>query len=478
MSNEIELKRTIVLPIAKIVSNQKLLKEVVKTYRVMVKYALEIAIKYNTKSQGKLHSLCYYSLKQEFKLPFSDNELHNKLYASAIKEAQAMYNSYRKLLKAWKKGKTPKKPSPPEVSNNFSHIHLYECQYKLEYINNEYAFVVVSLSPKQKAYFLVKLYPFALEMLKKGKRGQAKIIFKKKERKCFFNITITTKGGGFYEPKADIVVDFNNDTIDISIKSDKRICFLRFHTNIGKIRWIYKRIQKFIDDKIREKNNKWRKLRRKYGNRERNRIRDMLRKVEVALIRFAKQVKGRIIIENIKWMNQQVGKKTKKKEKNKRNKLAKFPKRFLEFLEDKAKEYGVPIEKVNPKNTSITCPICGKKSKKNRVGVYEFSCINCGFEFDAQFVACMNLLSRFYKPYDPAWERANDKLVFKLGGGLVVTADARDEAMIINIDDLLRGKPVWISIISKNIGNMKHGQPLKTVNPNIYWTFNLIETAV
>ena len=260
------------------------------------------------------------------------------------------------------------------------------------------------------------------------------------------------------EVSPDIVVDFNNDTIDISIKSDKRICFLRFLTNIGKIRWIYKRIQKFTDDKLREKNNKWQKLRRKYGNRERNRITDMLKKVGVALIRFAKQVKGRIIIENIKWMNQQVGKKTKKKEKNKRNKLAKFPKRFLEFLEDKASEYGVPIEKVNPRNTSITCPICGKKSKKNRVGVYKFRCVDCGFEFDAQFVACMNLLSRFYKPYDPAWERANNKLIFELGGGLVVTADASDEAMIISVDDLLRRRPVWISIISKiserwNTGN-------------------------
>ena len=449
MNNEAELKRTIVLPIVKTISNQKLLKETIGIYREMVKYALEVAIKHNTKSQSKLHGLCYYPLKRRFKLPFSDNELHNKLYASAIKEAQAMYNSYRKLLKAWKKGKIPKKPSPPEVSDNFSHIHLYECQYKLEYINNEYAFIVVSLSPKQKAYFLVKLYPFALEMLKKGKRGQAKIIFKKKERKWFFNITITTKGERFYEPKADIVVDFNNDTIDISIKSDKGIHFLRFLTNIGKIRWIYKRIQKFIDDKVGEKNNKWRKLRRKYGNRERNRIRDTLRKVGAALMRFAKQVKGKIIIENIKWMNQQVGKKTKKKEKNKRNKLAKFPKRFLEFLEDKAKEYGVPIEKVNPKNTSITCPICGKKSKKNRVRVYKFKCVNCGFEFDAQFVACMNLLSRFYKPNDPAWERANGKLVFKLGGGLVVTADAPDEAMTIDVDDLVRGKPVQIPEISK-----------------------------
>ena len=449
MSNEIELKKTIVLPIMKIISNQKLLEETIKTYREMVKYALAVAIKYDTKSQGKLHSLCYYSLKRKFKLPFSDNELHNKLYASAIKEAQAMYNSYRKLLKAWKKGKIPKKPSLPEVSNNFLHIHLYECQYKLKYINNEYAFVVISLSPKQKAYFLVKLYLFALETLKKGKKGQAKIIFKRKERKWFFNITITTKREEFYEPKTDIIVDFNNDTIDISIKSDKRICFLRFLTNIGKIRWIYKRIQKFTDDKLREKNNKWQKLRRKYGSRERNRITDMLKKVGVALIRFAKQIEGRIIIENIKWMNQQVGKKTKKKEKNKRNKLAKFPKRFLEFLEDKAKEYGVPIEKVNPRNTSITCPMCGKKSKKNRVGVYKFKCVNCGFESDAQFVACMNLLSRFYKPHDPTWERANNKLIFKLGGGLVVTADAPDEAMIINIDDLLREKPVWISEIIK-----------------------------
>lgn len=449
MGNDSYLKRTVVLPIVRIVSNQKLLEEILKVYRAMVSRALEVAIKHDTRSQGSLHRLCYYELKKDFRVVFGDRDLHNKVYASAIKEAQAMYNSYRKLLKAWRSGRIPRKPSPPEVSNRFSHIYLYECQYKIKQISEDYAFVTVSLAPKHKTHFIVKLYPYALKMLDYGKPGQAKIVYRESERRWYFSITLSIEKQQDYKPESDIVIDFNNDTVDILIINRQRGQFLRIVTNLGRVRWIYKRIQKYIDDRLEGKSSEWLRLRRKYGQREHNRIWDRLRKIGSFLIELAKSLRGRIIVENIKWMNQQVRKKVKKSEKNKRNKLAKFPKRFLDYLEDKAKEHGVPIVKVNPKNTSITCPICRKKSKKNRQGVYKFKCINCGFEFDAQFVACMNLLKKFYKPYDPAWERADNKLVFKLGSGLVVAADAPDEAMIISVDDLLRGKPVPISKISK-----------------------------
>ena len=68
--------------------------------------------------------------------------------------------------------------------------------------------------------------------------------------------------------------------------------------------------------------------------------------------------------------------------------------KLLSNLEHKANEKEINVIIVNPNSSSTTCPLCGFKSKKNRLNVSTFRCIKCGFEFDAQFVACFNLLSR------------------------------------------------------------------------------------
>ena len=44
----------------------------------------------------------------------------------------------------------------------------------------------------------------------------------------------------------------------------------------------------------------------------------------------------------------------------------------------------------------ITCPVCGHRSKADRVGRKRFKCLRCGFTFNAQYVACLNLASRLY----------------------------------------------------------------------------------
>jgi len=52
------------------------------------------------------------------------------------------------------------------------------------------------------------------------------------------------------------------------------------------------------------------------------------------------------------------------------------------------------VLEANAKKSSITCPICGYVDKKNRINKEGFRCRRCGFTFNAQYVACLNLFSR------------------------------------------------------------------------------------
>lgn len=60
-------------------------------------------------------------------------------------------------------------------------------------------------------------------------------------------------------------------------------------------------------------------------------------------------------------------------------------------IENKASENRVRLVKVNPVNTSITCPTCGGVSKENRRGE-EFLCITCGYKGDADYIGAQNIL--------------------------------------------------------------------------------------
>ncbi len=51
---------------------------------------------------------------------------------------------------------------------------------------------------------------------------------------------------------------------------------------------------------------------------------------------------------------------------------------------------GFEVIKVNPHNTSITCPLCGLTDKANRQGEL-FRCIGCGHKEDADVVGAINI---------------------------------------------------------------------------------------
>ena len=64
------------------------------------------------------------------------------------------------------------------------------------------------------------------------------------------------------------------------------------------------------------------------------------------------------------------------------------------FIEYKAREAGIPVAIVDPKNTSRECPECHFVDRRNRAERSLFRRISCGFEGEADFVASLNIRNR------------------------------------------------------------------------------------
>ena len=185
----------------------------------------------------------------------------------------------------------------------------------------------------------------------------------------------------------------------------------------GKRSQEYRRIRKSIQKEVRdEKKNK---LLAKYGRRERNRVMDRIRKIIARLVRIAEKFRADLVREDLRDLRS--GKKTRSRQLNHR--LSTLPyKKFTAFLDYKSHEHGLKARRVDPRRTSITCPLCSHASKRNRISKEEFVCENCGFRFNAQYVACLNMFSRL-----------NDGRIASRGERIVLISRKADPVVPVNV---------------------------------------------
>jgi putative transposase len=126
-----------------------------------------------------------------------------------------------------------------------------------------------------------------------------------------------------------------------------------------------------------------RNLCRREGAREHHRIDYRLHQVANSVLKFAEERKSAIVLEDLKGMMPK-----RSRELNRR--LSMWPRRKLhQIIEYKAQWKGIPVVKVDPRNSSRTCPICGR-IQDSRMGA-EFVC-NCGWHLDRHINASINLL--------------------------------------------------------------------------------------
>ena len=67
---------------------------------------------------------------------------------------------------------------------------------------------------------------------------------------------------------------------------------------------------------------------------------------------------------------------------------------LVSFLSYKATLAGIPVVKVDPRNTSRTCSVCGHCEKDNRKSQAKFLCVSCGHRANADVNAALNIRAR------------------------------------------------------------------------------------
>jgi len=126
---------------------------------------------------------------------------------------------------------------------------------------------------------------------------------------------------------------------------------------------------------------------KKIGHKERLVVNDMLHKISKAIVKEALENNSMIVLGNLKgiWRNRK-GRAFNRKLNNG------FPyHRLSQFIEYKARWYGIRVIKINESNTSKTCHKCGQKGL--RVGSL-FKCPNCGYICNADYNGAINILKR------------------------------------------------------------------------------------
>ena len=122
---------------------------------------------------------------------------------------------------------------------------------------------------------------------------------------------------------------------------------------------------------------------KKEGIREHHRVEYRLHQIANSVLFFAEGHRSAIILEDLKGIKPVKGTKLSRR-------IGIWPRRELHrIIEYKARWKGIPVVKVNPRNSSRKCPICGS-IQNTRMGA-EFEC-ECGWHLDRHINASINLL--------------------------------------------------------------------------------------
>ena len=217
--------------------------------------------------------------------------------------------------------------------------------------------------------------------------SEAKIWLDNRNRQLVIYLTFV-EDAEEYEPKGYLPVDVNENNVTMLVDG---IAYL-FETNTEKLVLGYyyrrKKVQEKYD-KLYGKKSRSKKILRKL--KEKKKKLDIKWKVANIIVKTAYEKRYAIVLEKLgkRPANSMIAK---IKNKQLRHRIFQASFRGIQkAIEEKAKEYGVPIIYVNPKNTSRICPVHNASiiySNGSRIG----KCSKGGEIWHRDVVACWNLL--------------------------------------------------------------------------------------
>lgn len=126
---------------------------------------------------------------------------------------------------------------------------------------------------------------------------------------------------------------------------------------------------------------------RNISGKEKRFATDVNHQISKQIVENAKRTGRGIVLEDLKGIRERV--RLRKRQRDDLHSWAFFE--LHGFIEYKARLAGVPVSKVDPRNTSRKCSLCGHTEKANRSSQEKFSCRQCGFSLHADLNAARNL---------------------------------------------------------------------------------------
>jgi len=220
---------------------------------------------------------------------------------------------------------------------------------------------------------------------------EAKVKLDRRDRRLILYLTFR-KEVSEYRPKGYITVDVNEDAEAVLIDG---IVYL-LETGLSRVTLGYyyrrKRVQERYDRVYGPGSRPARKIFKRLSSNEKALKREVRWKLATLIVREAARRQAAIVLERLgKEPARSMIEHIKNPQLRHRIFQAAF-KGMQRAIEEKAREYGVPVIYVNPSNTSKICPIHGAKIVygKDRHGV----CSRGGETWHRDVVACYNLLLR------------------------------------------------------------------------------------
>jgi putative transposase len=187
-----------------------------------------------------------------------------------------------------------------------------------------------------------------------------------------------------FVPESALSLDTNERSLDgVFVTDDTGMAVKAEFPDVALIQHRHHERRRSLQKKKAHDRRTSRNLCRREGAREHHRIEQRLHRVANAVLGFAEDRRSAIVLEDLTGIRPRKG-----RELNRR--LSMWPRRKLhQIIEYRAQWRGISVFKVDPRNSSRTCPICGR-IQDSRMGA-EFAC-ECGWHMDRHINASINLL--------------------------------------------------------------------------------------
>jgi len=137
------------------------------------------------------------------------------------------------------------------------------------------------------------------------------------------------------------------------------------------------------------------------SDKEQRIVNDLLHNISKQIVLYAEKNDSHIVLGDLK----DIRKSAKKKGRTFRRIVSNMPYlKLTQYIEYKAKEKGIKVDRINERGSSKTCSKCGYSDKNNRRTQGLFKCKSCGYEINADVNGVRNII-KFSDGYMPS-ERA------------------------------------------------------------------------